>query len=791
MDIKGANPFLFGEDDYSSPNNTVNSNPFLMGEDDCIDTAGNDNPFLSQTATTVSSNSNSTNPFAFDPMDLEPQEAQPAEIQTNAFITSTNNQFIDTASLQDGNIFSINNTVTNDFLSNTTANIPNIIPEKPTELNLKYTNTVGNDDRQHSMMAGPPRPPPPRPPPSKETQDLLMSVMGAMDATSSHLLDRIPPTRTPSPVSMRDLHSPSPTPEPFADFLDVGDNKPPSTNIISKPTTDDLMSVNQDACDINQNPPLIAQTKSSPPRPLPPVRPPRPQPPQKPPPPRFTTQTSPPKPPPSAVETKPEIPQQQYLLQEEPLQQQIQQQQEPMQQQRQPQQGHEMMDLFGMEEKPSQKVIASTADILSLYNAPVVTQPAVTDLLSDTVETTMATEAINSTLIGNNETVSDITSTIFGDNTIDLSLSNPLSDVNSDTYVATPIVQDNFISPEPSQTDLQMDTSDSQSKGSVSSVTFNPFATADDNAVTSPKQNDVFQPEKTGNMLDNSSYQETNIFESDAETMPENQIFQEHTSDIFMSTTTTTAVTSQLNEQPIDNFGITNKEPASDAFDAFAAKFESVGAKDENKNGFIATFPNTGDAWGNQTNAFNDSLSGFNEPNTTSGFGADESFDAFLAMQEPPAVPQSTPNRFNKVGSLDSDDDKDFSVVIRPKSNTDDVFSGGVLPVLAPPPAVSQNAFNDSSPRFNPFDQQTNEYVAAIPVTETASPFGMPEMKRTDSQETPPTPLFDDDVSQPLEDFPRVYYTGDGWEMHLRQPNKKKITGQRYKFILDNLFIYL
>lgn len=53
-------------------------------------------------------------------------------------------------------------------------------------------------------------------------------------------------------------------------------------------------------------------------------------------------------------------------------------------------------------------------------------------------------------------------------------------------------------------------------------------------------------------------------------------------------------------------------------------------------------------------------------------------------------------------------------------------------------------------------------------------------MHRTDSQESPSTPLFDDDVSQPLEDFPRVNYVGDGWEMLLRQPNKKKITGQRF-----------
>lgn len=51
--------------------------------------------------------------------------------------------------------------------------------------------------------------------------------------------------------------------------------------------------------------------------------------------------------------------------------------------------------------------------------------------------------------------------------------------------------------------------------------------------------------------------------------------------------------------------------------------------------------------------------------------------------------------------------------------------------------------------------------------------------QRTDSQETPTTPLFDDDTSQPLEEFPRVTYVGEGWDMHLRQPNKKKITGQR------------
>lgn len=139
---------------------------------------------------------------------------------------------------------------------------------------------------------------------------------------------------------------------------------------------------------------------------------------------------------------------------------------------------------------------------------------------------------------------------------------------------------------------------------------------------------------------------------------------------------------------------------------------------------------------------------------------------------------------------------------------------GGAVPTLAPPPKSPQvAAYADSSPRFNPFDKSGSAQDAVSETAQTA------EMARTDSQvfalnyrtlqrmyiqafpiilsmynnnyviicnygnviqETPPTPLFDEDVSQPLEPFPRVTYTGDGWEMQLRQPNKKKITGQRF-----------
>lgn len=50
---------------------------------------------------------------------------------------------------------------------------------------------------------------------------------------------------------------------------------------------------------------------------------------------------------------------------------------------------------------------------------------------------------------------------------------------------------------------------------------------------------------------------------------------------------------------------------------------------------------------------------------------------------------------------------------------------------------------------------------------------------RRDSEDSPTSPLFDEDTSVPLEIFPRIKYNGQMWEMQLRQPNKKKITSQR------------
>lgn len=536
MEVKGVNPFLFNDDDYLSSHSehetftdTESVNPFLTSENDEFSAAasstGSDNPFLFENK--FNNSSNATNPFAFDSASFEaPAVSDNSQLLSNNFFTRPEAETED--------FFSLNQE------DNIVSNVP---PQKPTDLDLKYTNTTSQ---------APSRPPPPRPPPSKETQDLLMSVMGAMDATSSHLLDRIPPTRTPSPVSMRDLHSPSPTPEhQFGDLLDVGNGPKAAEN-----NSIDLMSLNQDnPCDINQNPPqteLVTAVNNKPARPS---RPPRPKLPQ-----QIQEQQ-----PPLSTVPKPAPP----II---------------------PRAQDEMMDMFGIAEATVPKV-ATKADILNLYNAKPESRP--TDLLFDNVEPEESSKIQREHIATENSPSS-------------VSLQEPQN------------IQDNFISPEPSQNDLQMDTSDSQSKGSVSSVTFNPFAGTEDLPIT--QEVSPMKPIETS--LDN------NIF---------------------------------LQNQQIELFGQTEDDTikisknTGDEFDAFAQKFESV--KDENKNGgFNAVFGPVNDAWGNDFGETQD---------TSTGFEAEESFDAFLALQEPPTVPQSTPNRMSKNESQDSDEDKDFSVFIK------------------------------------------------------------------------------------------------------------------------------
>lgn len=114
----------------------------------------------------------------------------------------------------------------------------------------------------------------------------------------------------------------------------------------------------------------------------------------------------------------------------------------------------------------------------------------------------------------------------------------------------------------------------------------------------------------------------------------------------------------------------------------------------------------------------------------------------------------------------------------RPKADKD--FTLQLAPALAPPPkspAMSQgSAFSDENTAYVPFLSSAKDSSKAgsrdVP--------GGAAIPRSDSQDSPQTPLYEEDQSQPLEDFPRITYAGEGWEMHMRLPNKKKITGQRF-----------
>uniref|UniRef100_A0A1B0CGV6 Uncharacterized protein n=2 Tax=Lutzomyia longipalpis TaxID=7200 RepID=A0A1B0CGV6_LUTLO len=115
-------------------------------------------------------------------------------------------------------------------------------------------------------------------------------------------------------------------------------------------------------------------------------------------------------------------------------------------------------------------------------------------------------------------------------------------------------------------------------------------------------------------------------------------------------------------------------------------------------------------------------------------------------------IKQAALSNAGRRGSGDSDDaPRDFNVVIKPREG--DVVSSFMAAALAPPPKSGANSTysGDSSPRVNPFDKGYEE-----PMTMDITPETKPTFERTDSQETPPTPLFDEDVSQPLEDFPRI-----------------------------------
>ncbi|XP_053668831.1 protein stoned-B [Anopheles marshallii] len=854
-----ANPFLM--DDEALGDSDPTPNPFLFGDDGPV-ADESDNPFFAQ--------GGGCNPFADfgtggdEDMPVAVTAAidlfgggDPVVVTSGAqlflasdhVMTSTAAATGVTGGLPDQTMGAPNGGVNANFFHTTINEEDDLIIPKPTHLHLGSNTTAALMDPDGGVGlyeddgARPHKPVPPRPiPPSHATQQLISSIADQLDQTSTNLLQKIPVTRTPSPVSMRDLHSPSPTPGDYCDLMPGSAGDPASTinTAGDNPFADEPPAHSGGTMAVVQKPP----------RPRPP--PPRPAPPK------------------SSLASSPVNPQQVATAQEPDL-----------------------FDLFGT--GPTPKPAAppkppapkTKEDILSLFSQPaqpttaaMAPRPSQPDLLSDDLDDLLggmsaATGAGPEAAFVPNlaENLATVVQPLVPVTPAavpppkppppaivkqhqhppqevpvqeeslqeELSLQEEYSQPESFVEPSPEIVLE--VAPASDPSDAMRSEVSSEYSPTGSNITSGNIPSSVSGSIvnlpTAPHggmememnmaPEDLHDPVSGGvpvipadagvdyNHVEQHHHQQPALFDEPDSTVA--QYYGETLQDQLIGGDTNDSTTvnpfamvdddEPVTMAPVDSglgyanelFGATNlannnntmvtHSPEPDAFDSFAAKFEgkqigvsvggvATGATGRAENIFLDDSDLGGgtnvadldafggDAWGTGAptggGGFDD-LKG-------DGFGNDDGFDdPFLSMQAPPA-PEGTP--FGRSHSRDSDEGREFNVVIRPKEGVETQYSALAL---APPPKSPQTASiysGDSSPRVNPFEH--SEEVEPIPVSLPDKP----QLERTDSQETPPTPLFDEDVSQPLEDFPRVIYHGDGWEMQLRQPNKKKITGQRF-----------
>ncbi|XP_020289485.1 protein stoned-B-like [Pseudomyrmex gracilis] len=684
MDSKGGNPFLM--DDYATePEGDLPpqvSNPFLQDFTDTSISGVGENPFLnfaSDQSYEPPVSVESTNPFAsFGIESTAPSTdfGTAADINTpatNVFTSQSTNIFV-TSDNTDVDLFGTMTTTS-------TTEQPTTVVSPPQEQATDAIVATAPTKNGRPSRPPPPRPqPPPVPPPAKNTKDLILSVTGAMDATSNHLLDRLQATRTPSPTLM---HSPSPTPEhSFADLLDVDSNVPdliPDDKPAELPKNQDIMDL-FDAPNMDDTATSIFST------------------------PMTTTSTT-------------------NLVT-----------------------GVSMASTV-KQDNPFASMEEETASVVS--QEPAFEMEYSEDALSKENLSITSTTPFNEieTEVGKTGTVLDLAEPA--------PMTQPVSTTAADLFQETEEISTsadaNFFSMADTTTTTPFGVVETTSTPFATAATTQPlFATPE---VTQPTQ-DVFASDLLGD------------FGEPAKDVSSGLI---PTSPISATEFSGTEV--YRPEEQLDNFASTTRaiEDTGDSFDAFASKFDKAAEPETTtRDPFLDAFggptamDTSSDVWGDSSIAGSETA--------VTGFGESDGFDSFLSMTAPP---DATVKRSE---SAESDEGPDFSVFIKPKEGDQMGTEGGPVPTLAPPPKSPQvAAYADSSPRFNPFDKSGNAQDAVVSETVQAA-----EMARTDSQETPPTPLFDEDVSQPLEDFPRSIYTGEGWEMQLRQPNKKKITGQRF-----------
>lgn len=642
-----ANPFLFMEEEMTANvNETVNDafqNPFLVEDDDDDEASDfpSENPF------------SASNPFAFNDTENDSGIANNADSSGANFFLAEDDDEEEEQQMNDHEV-----DATMSFFG-TTIN----------------ENDIDHDEEMKSA-------PPPRPLPA--TQQMISNLTEHLDQTSTNLLGKLPVTRSPSPVSMRDLHSPD-------DLVDVSDAF--------------------GAAD-EQNHETIEEIK-------PPSRPP---PPSRPLPPRPT--------PPKTVSTPVQPVNSVTVAQSNTHQQE-----------------DDLFDMFGTgHKKPPPKPPApkSNQDILNLFQAPT-TQPSeeakAPDLLSDDFDFSMQQQqqqppqasnvavvqpyvneqtempqaiAIVEPIMMQQEAIpveNHVATTPLNQNvptiTEDLAEDRPQSDFMDppEDEENPPTVSTEQITTESAGIELNMNFQEMEVDPPQNEMILeeaNPFAEA---AVTPQNEQLQFLTQKSTD------------YQQQRPTTPDPIVLQPELAPIFnvdpisepivvaqikpakpppppirggSVLTSVQPVASQPSMPPENSYqqSYANNPVTpspfqqADEFDDFAAKFESTNAVKSTGNAFLdslgVTAESSADAWGDASpsNAFGDApTNAFNDTGTT-GFGADDGFDNWNV----PVAPESTPYAHRK---MSTGSNENISVTIRPKGDYD--IGSVTAPALAPP----------------------------------------------------------------------------------------------------------
>lgn len=610
-----ANPFLFMEEEVLALKDTDNSefeNPFLVEDDDeeidevAMIEQGKENPF------------SASNPFAFTEDD--------SHIATTT-MTASSLFDPDSETQTNASLFLVEEDDDEELQSK-----PQQQEEEQHDPAMAFFGTTieENDDVHEETQSKHVK----SVLPSQDTQQMISNLTDHLDATSHSLLGKIPVTRSPSPVSMRDLDSPSPGPD-VEDLLDGAD-------ILTSEVTQQQLET------------------AKPNRPPPPARPipPRPTPPK-----LSPTSES------RTITTTKET---QALSQQK--------------------QEDDLLSFGPTQSKkqapPKPPAPKTKDDILSLYSANTESAPhqqdTPPDLLSEDIDFAQIT-SVNEEKVYELVSPPEIINSHQNIPTIEMHLTT--EDNVMDQY-SPEYIEPKEDTQEIEENEMQFDVpvSVEENKFSTQNVVLTPpeqleklkFLQERPAEYQAPRPTTpdpiVAQPELAPIFGDISS--QTQISPSKVAPPPPVR------GGSVLTTVQQSVPQQQLQNHNTNVFSLASDLQHSDEFDDFSAKFETAQIKSTG-NAFLdsigANSPVSTDAWGDTSSVV---------VSADDGFGNDDGFDSW----DPPAVPESTPYMHRKV-SRDSDEEQDLKVVIKPKSNAEYATAPALAPPIAKSPYLGANIY--------------------------------------------------------------------------------------------------